>query len=588
MLRLDEELPPLPDSLQWLDRPPLSLPRGVRDQVVVVLFWRLGCVHGRLALDELALLVERFAGRPVAAIAVHVPVEPAEHDLARLRRAVGGRPVTLAVDARREVRSSLGLGELPHLLLLDARGFVRFSGAGEPRRDRLANAVTTLLRTFDGGGIAAAAPAVAPCAAREPARLIPTGLLATDEGVWVAAAGHHRVYCVGRDGAVLRTVGSGHAGGTDGPSQVASFAAPAGLAAHGDHLVVADPQAHTLRAIDLRDGHVVTWCGAGERGIDRRGGGFGVGQLLAAPTAVASYEGLLYVAQAGTHQLWQFDVDTGAASAWLGAKGRALRDGHDEATFVEPAGLAVAHDSLLVADAGHGALRRVEMAHTFVRTVASGLTRPVAVACRGLAVYVADAWQPAVLVGSENRDLQPWLGAEHGLVEPSALAVVGDDLWIADVGADAIFVVPLQGPIALRRLSLTGFPSVPEPISLAPRAVVCALLRLREFSDVTLALHPALPVGERFDAGAPCTVHVSDEGGGLLACDVHRAETPLDARVEVLVPIAERGEGTLRIRIEAGTRAEVTGLPASRWFDFLVPVVVDASGDLCAEVTASA
>ena len=67
-------------SWRWLDRPPLRLDTGLHDHVVVVLYWRLGCAHSRAALSELALASVKERGRPVAFVAVHVPIDPDEDD----------------------------------------------------------------------------------------------------------------------------------------------------------------------------------------------------------------------------------------------------------------------------------------------------------------------------------------------------------------------------------------------------------------------------------------------------------------------------------------------------------------------------
>lgn len=591
MVRLFAELPTLPATLNWLDRPPLPLPLGVRDHVVVLLCWRVGCVHSRIALDQVARVVERFAGRPLVAVAVHAPQSAAEQDLPRVRRAIADRPVLAAVDAGGHVCAALGLRALPAVVLLDGRGRVEFVGHGEPAPEHLGNAIATLLRQLERDGIAPAVPLV-PCVAPPP-RLLPRALLATPEGVWLAAAGHRRVYCLSPEGEVVRAIGSGVRATRDGQAHVAAFVAPAGLGLHRGHVAVTDDGAHTLRAIDRRDGEVLTWCGDGERSRDRHGGGFGTSQGLAAPAAALSHDGLLYVAQAGTHQLWQVDAETGAAVAWLGATGRALRDGHDEATFREPCGLAADDTSMWVADAGHGALRCIDLAHTFVRTVATGLGRPCAVVVHGTELLLADAFAPAVLRGAiGERGPAAWLDASHGLIEPSALAIVGEVLWIADVGADAVFVVPLAGELEpgapLQRLPLGAWPALPPRSDAVPRARRCELLRLMEFSDVTLRLRPTLGDDERVDSSLPCTVHIADEGGGLLACDVHHATAPIDEWFEVLVPIADRGEGALRIRIEFTVRGAFTGIPAPRCSDFVVPIAVGPAGELRAEVRPSA
>src|SRR5687768_15105845 len=80
------QLPEFPASLHWLDRPALQVATGLRGHVAAVLFWRLGCVHCRHALAELASLQSEFADRPFAVVGLHVPTSAGERDDARLTR----------------------------------------------------------------------------------------------------------------------------------------------------------------------------------------------------------------------------------------------------------------------------------------------------------------------------------------------------------------------------------------------------------------------------------------------------------------------------------------------------------------------
>ncbi len=584
---LHEELPALPDSVRWLDRPALPVPSGLRDHVVAVLFWRLGCVHSRLALAETARLAERFAAQPFVALALHVPLHEGERDDARVQAAVAGHRLLAAVDEGRVACRHLAVRRLPTLLLLDPRGHVRRSGHGEPERDALQAEVAALLREQQVQGNEPLVPCVP--VARQQTRLSPRGLLAHGDRIWCAAAGHHRVLELTRDGTVRRTFGSGLPGDADGPSATARFRAPAGLVAVDGRIAVADAEGHLLRAIDVRTGGVETWCGTGRRSSDRFGGGFGTQQALAAPVGLAALHGGLCLTQHGTHQLWQFDPATGAASAWLGAAGGGgpLRDGGEEATFLEPSGLAATAQTLFVADTGHGAVRAVDLAHAHTRTIAQGLLRPVALAAHADLLFVADAWRPAILrVAASGGPPQAWLGASDGLVEPAALAVVGDELWIADAGADALFAVPLAGPPQLRRIELSGLPDAPAPVP--PSARLCEPLELLEFSDVTLRVQLPLPDGAMLDPSLPCTVHATDEGRGLLACECHAAGTLEGDRVAVLVAVAEAGAGALRLRVEATLRTAASGTTSAWVCDLVAPLAVHARGALDAAVVPSA
>ncbi len=593
MTNVPTRLPEFPSSLRWLERPPCCVATGLRGHVAGVLLWRLGCVHSRQALAELASLPREFAGRAFAAIAVHTPVEPAEHDDARLRRVLDALavPVTVAVDAERALASLLAVASLPTLVLVDVDGTIAFCGRGEPVRLRLVEAIESLLRRAERAGTAARVPfatcAPVPSSWSSSPRLAPRAIAVDGEHLWVAAAGHRRIYVVDRLGRVVRTIGSGKVGADDGEAAVATFHTPNGLCVHGGYVVVSDAGTHTLRAIDRATGAVATWCGTGRRSTDRLGGGFGDHQGLCSPAgltglaALAGHGNGLYFAQAGGHQVWQFDPDTQAASAWLGNGERSLRDGGEEATFAEPFGLAATETDLFVADAGNGALRRIDLGHNFVRTVVQSLARPTAVAVCGDAVFVAASWQPAVWCWREGAAASVWVDAAAGLVEPVGLAVSGAELWLADVGADCLFTGAPEVGAELRRVTLSDVPELPAPEPLDPTfARLARPVRLPEFADVTL--HIALPCGpeEQLDTTAPCEVDLIDEAVPVLACDRHVVASFEDGCAVLLAPIGDRGPGTLRIRVQATVRVGPTAAPRPRRWLYVVSVEVGSGGDV--------
>jgi hypothetical protein len=290
------------------------------------------------------------------------------------------------------------------------------------------------------------------------------------------------------------------------------------------------------------------------------------------------------VAQAGAHQVWQFDPDTQAASAWLGTGSRGLRDGGDDAAFAEPGGLAIADETLFVADAGSGALRAVDLAHQFVRTVATGLQRPSAVIATPHGAYCADAWAGTVARLAADGAFVPVFGAEQGLVEPVALACDGERLWIADAAADCLFVGDLPGPGPLRRVDV-ALP-VPARSPDAAAAQCAASVELLEFADVTLRVPLPLPPGHTLDTAAPATIDCVDEGDPVLAAARRTAPTFADGRAVVLLPVAAHGEGCLRVRIAAMLRATDGASRAFTWH-WVVPVRVSMHGAIDVEVAAA-
>jgi len=464
-------MPPAPEfaaTVRWPWQPaPLQLGAMLRGQVAAILFWRLGCVHSRAALADLALLQATFAGRPFAAVALHVPVAKPEREAARFQAAVARHAPALAhgIDDTGQAFSVFGAEGYPTLVLVDAAGQVRFSGRGEPKIERLRAAIDALLLEGQAAGLLAATPFQATAMTAPPPSALrsPAALCERDGELWLADAGNRRLLVFDPDTGVVRLViGSGKAGIADGPAATATFCWPAALLAVGSQVLVADADAHLLRTVDP-GGDVVTVCGTGVRGSDRYGGGFGSMQALAMPNALLRGDAGVVVAMAGTHQLWQFDLETQSASAWLGTGEQLLRDGGEAATFAQPAGLASDGHTLWVADAGNGALRAVDLAHAWVRTRATSLQRPVAVALHGGALLVADAWAGQVLrFDAAGGDGTVVAGKAEGLVEPSALLVRGERLWIVDAGDGRIATLDLAAALpaaTLRPFELQGLPA---------------------------------------------------------------------------------------------------------------------------------
>jgi hypothetical protein len=577
----------LPATLRWFGRPALGASTGLRGHVTVLLLWRLGCVHSRQALAELVTVQREFHGRAVAVLAVHTPVAAAERDDARLARTLARlpAPLTIAVDADHTLLRAFGGTSLPLLVVADAAGTVVFHGRGEPFRTRLVDAVEALLQRAEILGAAARVPFAA-CEVARGTGILPTAIAAADDGLWVAAAGHRRVYQVGRDGAVLRAFGSGLCGATDGGAGSARFVEPTGLLVRGAQVLVADAGGHTVRAIDRTTGTVSTLCGTGRRSTDRIGGGFGNQQGLATPHSLAPGDGGVILAQAGSHQLWQFDPETLACSAWLGSGTRSLVDGGEGAAFAEPLGLGAGGASLYVADAGNGALRHVDLGHNFVRTIARDLLRPAAVAEVGSDVLVAASWQPAVSRVHEGGATDVWVDDGEGLVEPTGLAVDDGRVWIADVGADCLFVGdPAQR--RLQRIDLRGAPPLSSPAADPAFATLAAPLRLSEAADVMLRIDLPCDDDERLDTSAPCDVDVVDEATPVLASDRHAVAAFEAGCATLLCPVGERGAGALRIRVQATVRRGAEAVPRQRTWRYVVPVEVGPDGVVDAVVRAA-
>lgn len=357
----------------------------------------------------------------------------------------------------------------PTLTLINPDGRIVGQQAGEIPAEELAEAVGQVVAEAESAGTLDRTPlAFTPEQASEPDHplLFPAKLLADEESgrLFIADTGHERVVVVrldedGRSGSVEAVVGSGEAGFRDGGFEDAEFRQPHGLALDGDLLYVADTENHAVRAVDLAGRRVETVAGDGTlaRGLSAMSGE--PGTPLRSPWDLLIHEGLVYIAMAGTHQIWRLDPATAQLQAWAGSGAEALYDGpRGRAALAQPSGLAADGRRLFFADAEASAIRWIDLApsgsvHTLVGTGlfdfgdkdGTGdevrLQHALGVAWHDGAVYVADTYNGKIkVVDPETRGVRTIIGEVAGLWEPGGLAVAGDRIYIADTNHHRVVV----------------------------------------------------------------------------------------------------------------------------------------------------
>ncbi len=182
--------------------------------------------------------------------------------------------------------------------------------------------------------------------------ILPTGLVTTLAGAPVGP-----VDDVDQAPAHRKTIPSPIAGFADGPTSVARFDGPVGLAVDpaGD-IFVADKGNHRIRRIS--DGEVTTFAGSGKRGVQD---GTRASAEFSFPTGLAlGVDGSLFVT----------DQDVGTVRA-IGAVG--VTTIVPRGILLYPAGLIVTRTGdLLVADVGHNQVHRISLDGTVVTLAGTG------------------------------------------------------------------------------------------------------------------------------------------------------------------------------------------------------------------------
>jgi DNA-binding beta-propeller fold protein YncE len=352
--------PAFPTNLDWINTGGEALTlEGLRGKIVLLDFWSYGCINCQHVIPQLRELEHRFPAE-VAIIGVHAGKYTAERETDRIRPAARRLGVMHPIVNDRQYRiwRSFAVRAWPTLVFIDPTGAVLGSHAGEFTAEMLAPLVERLIATHEPAGeidrqLLAFPPDADPVPSgtlRYPAKVAVQGDL-----IAVADTAHHRVlvgsltgvYGEGREGGGRRMVvthvaGDGVPGFSDGLE--ARFNSPAGVAFQGETLYIADIENHAVRALSLVSGGVRTVAGTGHQLRTRRERAAGA---MSSPWDVAVAGDVVYVAMAGTHQIWALR-GSGAHSGGdvvAGSGGEDITDGPaGDALLAQPMGLTPSPD----------------------------------------------------------------------------------------------------------------------------------------------------------------------------------------------------------------------------------------------------
>ncbi|MEZ4733943.1 MAG: alkyl hydroperoxide reductase [Caldilineaceae bacterium] len=419
-------------------------------------------------------------------IGVHSAKFPTEKLTANIRAAVIRHGIQHPVvnDADFTVWSQYGVRAWPTTIVVDPLGKVVGQQMGEMEAEHVAAFIDMLIADFKAQGILdqTPLPEVQSKVIQGSGRLLqhPSKLLYTPgDRLFIADTGHHRVVEVqlsldGLSGEMIRIFGSGTPGLQDGKIAQAQFHAPHGLALRGATLYVADTENHAIRAIDLVREQVHTVAGTGQkaRGLAVRSAA-PTAMNLRSPWALAVLEEMLWIAMAGSHQLWVL-VREDQLGVFAGTGAEALVDGRrSEASFTQPSDLALTMGHLFVADAEASAIRALPLddasqvstlvgqgLFTFGDTDGVGaavrLQHPMGLAADDRLLYIADSYNHKIkTLDPVTREVQTLIGTgaagdddgnfqQARLFEPEGLVLADERIYIADTNNHKIRMADLR------------------------------------------------------------------------------------------------------------------------------------------------
>jgi thiol-disulfide isomerase/thioredoxin len=519
--------PEFPTNYPWLNTDkPLSI-ESLKGRIVLLDFWTYCCINCLHVLPDLKYLEQKYKDS-LTIIGVHSAKFDNEKEVENIRQAILRYDIEhpVIVDSGMKVWQSYAVRAWPTLMVIDPESYVIGYVSGEGNREALDDLLSKLITEHKDRGAVKfkelsfrlekeRKPVSTPLAF--PGKVLAFAIAATeakylhqheallgemtehsesvDETImpgpansiqqnlvgsclFIADSGHNRIVISTTEGEVLHVIGTGKPGLADGDFAEAEFFAPQGMAfdAESQILYVADTENHALRKIDFITQKVETIAGNGEQSHEIvNASGKGLETKLNSPWDLEKVKNRLFVAMAGSHQIWEMNLDTGIIGVYAGNGRESCVDGNlAESAFSQPSGLATDRSELFVADSEISSIRAIGInENPKVRTVCGsgelfgfgdrdGRADEVRLQhCLGVEytqnyLWVADTYNHKIkridhrggmsrtTIGDGTAGHLDGKGINTRFFEPSGLSAIGSHLFIADTNNHVIRRVELD------------------------------------------------------------------------------------------------------------------------------------------------
>jgi DNA-binding beta-propeller fold protein YncE len=555
------QAPDFPPDLEWLNvNRPIRI-EELRGKIVLLGFWTYCCVNCMHALNDLRRLEEKY-GRELVIIGVHSAKFTMERNTGNIRQAVMRYGVNHPVvnDYRMEIFNSYDVRTWPTLVLIDPQGIIVSCLSGEGTYDELDQSIAGIRDKFEMRNEIDHFPIEIKLEMNlvSPGFLSFPGKVLADEKtnqLFISDSSHNRVVIFSLDEGILKhIIGKGEMGAEDGDFESASFNHPQGLAFDGERLFVADTNNHLIREINLVSDRVSTLAGTGSKAVFPYSSGHARQVPLNSPWDLVIVDEDLFIAMAGTNQIWKMELRTNIISVHAGTGQLARIDGPlGHAAMAQPSGITADGKKLYFADSEVSSIRCVELVKGgIVETIAGGdlfdygdtdaagqdarLQHPLGIDYRNNCLYVADTYNNKIkcvdirerfsktFAGTGQTGFRDGNGNEAQFNEPGGVSIVGEKIFVADTNNHAIRKVDISTG-NVETVKLKGTEGIPgnmvqtnshtrftgETVQLHAQSV--------EPGDVELNILLEFPEGYRLKEEAPSALKVTTLDPGVVNFD---------------------------------------------------------------------
>jgi len=614
--------PDFPQGAEWLNTDkPLSI-KDFKGKLVLLDFWTFCCINCMHIIPDLKKLEEKYHSELVV-IGVHSAKFLTEQGTENIRNAIlrYGLEHPVINDKDFIVWNEYTASAWPTLVLIDPNGKVIGTSTGEGVYDLFDPVISSAISYYDANG---------PALDRTPVKFAleknkePKSLLnypgkitadATGSRLFVTDSDNNRILVLKPDSdgskvEIQDVIGSGRQGSKDGSYANAEFFHPQGIAFSADKLYVADTENHLIRVIDLATKQVKTIAGLGYQSKEF---GYVSGKAdevaLNSPWDLVVIGDKLYIAMAGSHQLWVMNLSTNEIGVYAGSGNENIVDGtFEKSALAQPSGITTGNGLLYFADSEVSGVRSADLSSGGrVRTiVGSGLfdfgdidgkgTRarlqhPIGITYnpQDNLLYVADTYNNKIkIVNPETKEAKTYSGSglegnrdgisDAQFNEPNGLVIVNGKIYVTDTNNHLIRVIDMQTK-EVKTVVITNPEKLMANVKQDKKRVINAIkldgVGLKS-GDTKLKFNFSLPEGYHINPDAMPEVSASSDDNVIDAVekDINTASPMFEVPVKVN---GKSGKINLEVLIYY-CDTENAGICKFRDLYFEIPVNISSAG----------
>ncbi len=260
--------------------------------------------------------------------------------------------------------------------------------------------------------------------------------------------GKNRIVILDQNLEKIKIIGSGKYGLKDGDFKEAQFKAPEGLRFIENKIYVADTENHSIRECDLEKEIVKTIAGNGQKEYSPMAKGDALNVSLNSPWDLEILKDCIYIAMAGNHQIWKYNMKDKSIESHIGTGGENIRDGSfDKCLLAQTSALCYdGKKKLYFVDSETSSIRYADLEEHKVHTlIGKGLfyfgnkvgsfentmlQHPLDLKYKNNILYIADTYNNRIVKADIlNKKVEI---IKRGLNEPNGIAIYEDSIYVCN------------------------------------------------------------------------------------------------------------------------------------------------------------